>query len=200
MRVGDNTYLWKDKWTGDVMLKDLFPVLYKIKKRKNVMVNHRLLGRRDGQDFEMEWDWKRTLRRGMEVNELDTLMSQLNVRSSSLDKDKWWWKYDKYGIFSVNSLRKQLVDREDVTMRSNFFWCSWIPLRVNCFVWRLMLNRIPLIDNLWCVQGLFGLVLSNVGAVFVGFDAFAPGGGALILFWYGWSLCFLCGALMMRLW
>ncbi|KAL4563642.1 hypothetical protein LXL04_027687 [Taraxacum kok-saghyz] len=48
-----------------------------------------------------------------------------------------------------SQLRHQLVERVyDQGGAFQFYWNSWLPLRVNCFVWRLKLNRIPLIDNL----------------------------------------------------
>ncbi|KAL4584731.1 hypothetical protein LXL04_009340 [Taraxacum kok-saghyz] len=31
---------------------------------------------------------------------------------------------------------------------AKFKWINWVPLKINCFVWRLSLDRIPLSNNL----------------------------------------------------
>lgn len=36
-----------------------------------------------------------------------------------------------------------------MTKGSFFKWTNWIPIKLNCFAWRLFQNRIPLLDNLY---------------------------------------------------
>ncbi|KAL7597416.1 hypothetical protein Lser_V15G29053 [Lactuca serriola] len=45
IRGWNRTHFWKEKWCGDITLKDTFPKLYKIESNKNCKVSDRLEGR-----------------------------------------------------------------------------------------------------------------------------------------------------------
>ncbi|KAL4560247.1 hypothetical protein LXL04_032397 [Taraxacum kok-saghyz] len=80
---------------------------------------------------------------------MEELKNKLNSVSISSLKDSWRWKINANGTFSVQSLRMRLVDNmANGVMTDDFRWITWLPLKINCFVWRPMLNKIPLSNNL----------------------------------------------------
>ncbi|KAJ9565161.1 hypothetical protein OSB04_001127 [Centaurea solstitialis] len=59
-------------------------------------------------------------------------------------KDSWEWEFDKNKSFSVQKLREILVDLEEVGVGGReTVWLSIVPKKVNVFLWRLRLGRIP---------------------------------------------------------
>ncbi|XP_076937334.1 uncharacterized protein LOC143604882 [Bidens hawaiensis] len=63
--------------------------------------------------------------------------------------DKWRWIGDGSGSFTVQGAREVMADSlygEDTgSLRS---WDSWIPIRINCFTWRLLQHRVAVAVNL----------------------------------------------------
>ena len=52
-------------------------------------------------------------------------------------------------IFSVRSLRELMANSIEVNrMMCDFIWAIWITIKVNCFLWRALCNRIPVACNL----------------------------------------------------
>nr|KAJ0194552.1 hypothetical protein LSAT_V11C800413410 [Lactuca sativa] len=143
--AGNGTYFWKDKWCDSVVLKDVFPELYRIEVQKNYMVNNRIQNR--GLDG-IHGQWSRNLRRGREATSLSDLNKKVvGVVLTSID-DSWVWKGNEIGGFTVQNLHNLMASAEEVSNTLPFHWEGWAPLKVNCFVWRLCLNRIPVADNL----------------------------------------------------
>lgn len=139
-------FSWKDKWCGQVALKYLFSRLYSIEVRKNCLVADRIHVSSGNNPI---WCWKRNLRKDCELDERDGLLSVVDSVNLSMVPDKWIWKEEISGLFSVSSLRRLM---EEKAVISNSFWkiewVNWIPLKVNCFVWRLSLDRVPVAANL----------------------------------------------------
>ena len=68
--------------------------------------------------------------------------------SLSDSEDSWRWEGDSSGKFSVKSLRTIIENVSNSPFAGIPFWNKWLPPRVNCFVWRLLLKRIPTKPNL----------------------------------------------------
>jgi len=62
--------------------------------------------------------------------------------------DGWRWVADSSGIFSIQSFRRVLSDHIYGDFSPLCTWEPWIPIKVNCFIWRLLQNRIPVAVNL----------------------------------------------------
>ena len=62
--------------------------------------------------------------------------------------DCWKWNLDDKEEFSVGNLRRSIADREDGEDAEDFEWINWLPIKVNCFVWKMKQNRIPVASNL----------------------------------------------------
>lgn len=69
MPIGDKTFFWKDKWCGDVPLKDVCPNLYEVENRKNCFLIDKAVFD-NGMVTHWRWEWMRQLRRGRETDQL----------------------------------------------------------------------------------------------------------------------------------
>nr|GEV43132.1 hypothetical protein [Tanacetum cinerariifolium] len=139
---GHNTSFWFDVWCGNQQLKALFPCIFNLDLDKRCSIANRLVVQ----------DWSSVLRRrprgGAEFVQLDALTSFIGSFSLSGRRDFWVWSLGGNEGFSVASVRG-LVDSilldncHDATS-----WNQYLPIKVNVFVWRLMLNRLPSRVNL----------------------------------------------------
>ncbi|MCI19506.1 hypothetical protein A2U01_0040662, partial [Trifolium medium] len=90
----------------------------------------------------------------------DELVSRLQVLLQgvrfSTEPDRWWWKSEPEGVFSVKSTYSLLFkDLNEVVdgMGSEFkvfqqIWRSPAPSKIIVFSWQLLHNRLPTRDNL----------------------------------------------------
>lgn len=61
-----------------------------------------------------------------------------------MGQDSWVWSIDSDGVFGFASTRKWI---DAMVLQANYFrtrWCKLVPRKVNIFVWRLLLGRIPI--------------------------------------------------------
>ncbi|XP_076882089.1 uncharacterized protein LOC143530430 [Bidens hawaiensis] len=71
--------------------------------------------------------------------------------------DSWSWRGGASGIFSVQDLRRVMHSKiYDEIYTTPCIWEGWIPIKLHCFVWRLLLNRIPVTVNL-LARGLISI-------------------------------------------
>ncbi|GAU40087.1 hypothetical protein TSUD_151310 [Trifolium subterraneum] len=63
---------------------------------------------------------------------------------------RWVWKLHPSQSYSVRSAYSYLTmsDGSPVEDVASFLWVKSVPLKVNIFIWRLFLNRLPTKDNL----------------------------------------------------
>ena len=79
---------------------------------------------------------------------MENLLANMNFKESG--EDSWSWTMDSQDVFTVNKLSNLLQKRmapPEIREVANF-WSSLIPLKVNLFIWRLLLNAIPTKINL----------------------------------------------------
>ena len=165
---GCNTRFWKDFWLGDFKLEDQFPRLALVDINPECTVADRWT------DEGWSWQWAHAVTRGVVHSQLVGLMGMLDGFRCGRGPDVWRWALDDDGIFSVAATRrwidKCVLPSNDRATR----WCRWVPRKVNIFIWRLLLERIPTrialkdrgmeIDNLKC--SICGLADENVFHLF----------------------------------
>jgi len=96
------------------------------------------------------WKWRRRLFAWEEelARECAALLSNVILQVEVLD---WWvWKLHSSHRYTVKSAYNNLtVANVDFGEGFNHvLWIKVIPLKVNIFIWRMLLNRIPTKDNL----------------------------------------------------
>ncbi|KAD6796514.1 hypothetical protein E3N88_07410 [Mikania micrantha] len=64
----------------------------------------------------------------------------------------WKWVWNEFGTdFSVKAVRSLIQDNTYQSQSSRlFFWNNWVLKKINVFVWRACMNKIPTKDALLC--------------------------------------------------
>ncbi|GKA75683.1 RNA-directed DNA polymerase, eukaryota, partial [Tanacetum coccineum] len=92
--------------------------------------------------------WRREIRGGVELSQHTQLMSCIQAIRINLDQDVWQWKFDDEESFTVRSVRNSLDITRLLFASTVTRWCKILSIKVNVFVWRAMLNRLPTRINL----------------------------------------------------
>jgi len=150
---GLDTYFWKSKWRGEVVLCNKYPRLFAISNQKEAKVGEIRVVSGNG------LDWLFTWRRRLFVWEeglLANLLLDLHGFVTSNGTDEWFWKLEDDGRFSVSSMYKKLdmvagMGNDWGSEKKRVFsqvWKSPAPLKVVALFRRSLLNRIPTRLNL----------------------------------------------------
>ncbi|KAL4568398.1 hypothetical protein LXL04_024009 [Taraxacum kok-saghyz] len=92
--------------------------------------------------------WRGVIRSGALQEQLEHLQAQLDMVIFQDSVDAWHWNFGTDGLFSVKSARSHIdlttLPANNITVR----WLKFLPRKVNVFLWRLLLNRLPTRWNL----------------------------------------------------
>ncbi|GJY48454.1 RNA-directed DNA polymerase, eukaryota, reverse transcriptase zinc-binding domain protein [Tanacetum coccineum] len=144
MKIGNGAScrFWDDIWCGNQPFKLQFPRIYQLESVKDCFIAHRI-----GIS-----DWIAVFRRpprgGAETSQFNDLLSLIQDVVLSDSSDSWMWSVDASSGYTVASGRT-LIDSNilDVAPKATR-WNRLIPNKVNVFIWRLMLNKLPTRVNL----------------------------------------------------
>nr|GEU38675.1 RNA-directed DNA polymerase, eukaryota, reverse transcriptase zinc-binding domain protein [Tanacetum cinerariifolium] len=143
LRVGSGTraFFWKDIWLGDVSFCTLFPRLYALENCKDYIAASKLQG-------DLSLSFRRPVRGGAEAHKLESILEMVRSKVLSDVGDRWVWDLNAEGVFRVKEARdlldEVLLPKENIATR----WIKTVPIKVNIFVWKLYLDRIPTRSNL----------------------------------------------------
>ncbi|XP_023763157.1 uncharacterized protein LOC111911634 [Lactuca sativa] len=135
--TGEKTMFWHDRWTGNMTLKASFPEMYKLERHKHCMVNERIL------PGGLVWNWKASITSPEQIREADLLLNRVSNIQLGTRNDKWVCKLSNDGVFHVEDLRLRIDRRDMQPGEVAITWTHDVPLKVNCFMWRAYLDRIP---------------------------------------------------------
>ncbi|GKE07063.1 RNA-directed DNA polymerase, eukaryota, reverse transcriptase zinc-binding domain protein, partial [Tanacetum coccineum] len=85
---------------------------------------------------------------GAEQSQFTSLLSVIGAVSLTDHNDSWLWSLDTSNGFSVASVRSLIDDNSLDVVSKATRWNRSIPIKVNVFLWRLMLNKLPTRVNL----------------------------------------------------
>nr|GEZ30234.1 RNA-directed DNA polymerase, eukaryota [Tanacetum cinerariifolium] len=77
--------------------------------------------------------------------ELGQILSSISLSSVS---DRWSWTLHGLGDFPVKSAREEIDKHVFVVSPSQNRWSKVLPIKLNVFSWRMMLDRLPTRSNL----------------------------------------------------
>ncbi|GAU32903.1 hypothetical protein TSUD_152630 [Trifolium subterraneum] len=121
-KIGDgrSTAFWADSWLEVGPLARAFGRLYDLADNKHISV---------ADMFEAGWE--------------------LNGNGWKWRR-RWVWNLHPSQSYSVRSAYSYLTASDGSSMEdfASFLWVKSVPLKVNIFIWRLFLNRLPTKDNL----------------------------------------------------
>nr|GEX57961.1 RNA-directed DNA polymerase, eukaryota, reverse transcriptase zinc-binding domain protein [Tanacetum cinerariifolium] len=139
---GTSTRFWDDIWCRESTLKSKFSRVYMLDNDRDCVVANRM----------HLVDWSSVLRRlprgGVESSQFNSMLSSFGTVELSDKPDSWsWFLYISAG-FSVSSVRS-FIDANTLDVDTTASrWNRCILIKVNVFLWRLMLNRLPSLVNL----------------------------------------------------
>jgi len=108
-----------------------------------------------GNEGGSRWSWRRRFF-VWEENSFANMLVELEGFVHSHEDDRWCWRLEDNGAFSVSSMYKKLdreggVDSDLGVMERRVFTCIWkspAPSKVVAFSWKLLYDRIPTRRNL----------------------------------------------------
>jgi len=143
---GNSTSFWEVAWRGDIPFRVKYPRLFSLSNQREAKVGD-LCGTLDS-----VMDWVFSWRCPFFVWE-DRILEELLVDLGGFMRldvpDRWWWKLEEKGSFSVSSMYRKL-DEMVVTVSSTevqlsaftHIWKSPAPSKVIAFSWKLLRDRI----------------------------------------------------------
>ncbi|KAL4584844.1 hypothetical protein LXL04_009454 [Taraxacum kok-saghyz] len=137
VRDGQNTLLWLDTWNGDQTLAERFHRLAVLD-----VVRWRIGGQIKGGSGTggVRYTGGGGGVSAAQIVEMGNILKDVRCVEG---KDGWSWEINLEGFFTVASTRNWIDENvlPDAGIKSR--WCSWIPKKVNIFVWRVLRNRLP---------------------------------------------------------
>ncbi|GJX29229.1 reverse transcriptase domain, reverse transcriptase zinc-binding domain protein [Tanacetum coccineum] len=95
------------------------------------------------------WAWRRNLRSGHEMDQLDTLMGLLQHHCSSPIDDRWDFTLYHSNMYSVSVMRKYIESRSLLTEGNKTRWNKLVPIKISILAWRLINDRLPTRSKLY---------------------------------------------------
>ncbi|XP_034223761.1 THO complex subunit 1 isoform X2 [Prunus dulcis] len=145
---GEKIRFWEDLWLKEGILKDLFPRLSSLSRRKNQSIacfanNHEM-------PLNWDFDFRRNLSEA-EIAEVVILLDILGkVRLYGSRSDRRSWEIEERGSFSCKSFRSFLLcTTRDVFPPFISIWKAKTPPKIQFFVWLAANGRINTCD---CIQ------------------------------------------------
>ncbi|GKE06671.1 RNA-directed DNA polymerase, eukaryota, partial [Tanacetum coccineum] len=144
IRVGNghNTRFWRDSWLVDSPLCTQFPCMYALERNKEISVAAKWGDPSFGHSF------CRQAQDGAESQHWAELLSLHGTFTLSPSIDRWVSDLNEEGLFRVKDFRSFLDDLLLPSSNMATRWVKCVPVKVNVFVWRTRLERLPTIDNL----------------------------------------------------
>nr|GEV88765.1 RNA-directed DNA polymerase, eukaryota, reverse transcriptase zinc-binding domain protein [Tanacetum cinerariifolium] len=92
---------------------------------------------------EWSWDWNRHDLGGRYADSLNLLLAEIGNANVGTCDDSWHWNLSINGMFTVEVTWKHIDDFILPSMSPSTRWNNSLPQKVNIFVWRLLLDRLP---------------------------------------------------------
>ncbi|GJT66456.1 RNA-directed DNA polymerase, eukaryota [Tanacetum coccineum] len=143
-KMGDGSLIrfWIDTWTGNLPLRDRFTRLFHLENYKECLIQDRT------SNGPWSWDWIRPISLGRSLSDYTCMLDVIGPVEVGEDRDSCSWSLSNDGSFTINSLRRHLDDCLLPSLAKNTRWCKIIPRKVNIFMWRLSLDKLPRHFNL----------------------------------------------------
>ncbi|GJY53364.1 RNA-directed DNA polymerase, eukaryota, reverse transcriptase zinc-binding domain protein [Tanacetum coccineum] len=133
---GTRIRFWKDIWVGEAPLSIRYNRLYRLDLDKDCLITDRII---NGQ---WHWNWSRTnigVRNLAFFRDMLNEIGQLNIVAS---EDTCVWNLGPNGTFTVKDARN-IINQKTLPSLPSTSWDKIIPRKVNIFMWRLSLDRLP---------------------------------------------------------
>ncbi|PWA67186.1 reverse transcriptase domain, Reverse transcriptase zinc-binding domain protein [Artemisia annua] len=138
---GSSVNFWTDIWLADDPLRIKYPNLFALEKDKWVSVANRVMSSNDNRN--LVWEWRRSPSTPEEILELFNLLQAIYVYQWRRGSDRWEWRGDKDGVYSVSKAKQLFANSRTSTAAAKVKWKGWAPLKCKIMIWRAAQNRLP---------------------------------------------------------
>ncbi|GKB45218.1 RNA-directed DNA polymerase, eukaryota, reverse transcriptase zinc-binding domain protein [Tanacetum coccineum] len=130
----------KDIWAtivGDSSLESRYNRLFRLATNKDCRSRDRI------SNGEWTWDWSRQILGGHNLASFTNILLEIGNVQVSSSSDSYIWEISNDGNFSMGSTRRHIDDYSLPSMAPSTRWHKMLPRKVNVFMWRLILDRLP---------------------------------------------------------
>nr|GEW24395.1 RNA-directed DNA polymerase, eukaryota [Tanacetum cinerariifolium] len=138
---GQGTRFWVDNWISDMPLCLKFPRLFALELDEDALVAVKMVG-------SLDHSFRRTVRDGMEQQQMSDLILILESVSLSTSQDRWICDLSGDGEFWVKEVRIFLDDLFLPSFSEPTRWVKCVPIKINIFAWRACRDCLPTRSNL----------------------------------------------------
>ncbi|GJZ28673.1 hypothetical protein Tco_0573320 [Tanacetum coccineum] len=133
---GEKARFWDQRWLEGDVLKIRFPRVYALEQCKDITVGSKF------KLHSLDYSFRRSPRGGVEQEQYQNLIMLMHdVRLLPME-DRWRWKLNGSGDFSVASVRRLIDDMllpKDIKTR----WVRYVPIKVNVIAWKVKSDSLP---------------------------------------------------------
>ena len=148
VKIGDGSKarFWEDWWCGEAPLCSSFPSLYRLANSKGAKVAEFWVASGSGEGWNFSFgrhfhDW--------ELEEVQGFLATVNPQSINHNlTDRFWWKKEKNGSFSIKTCFKLLEGGSQQSVPIKMLWNPTVPTKVGFFAWEVWWGKILTMDQL----------------------------------------------------
>ncbi|KAJ0828836.1 putative reverse transcriptase zinc-binding domain-containing protein [Helianthus annuus] len=148
-KIGDGktVKIWLDSWAGGLPFNERYPDLFKIVKNKQSTVAE--CATKVGNEIQWNFKWNRPPISDAEWNQWSEMLNVLNKVKIETRPDRWGWKNQDWETFTVAAVKELIEKQADSEQNEQWsHWNTWVPAKINYFVWRASLGRIAVKQEL----------------------------------------------------
>ncbi|GKB76850.1 RNA-directed DNA polymerase, eukaryota, reverse transcriptase zinc-binding domain protein [Tanacetum coccineum] len=134
---GSSIRFWKDNWIGNESLSSMYNRLFHLDVDANCLLSDRL------SNGIWSWNWCGQNLGSRNEESLENLLSEVIHVSVNNSPDSWQLSITNDGVFSVHDTRIHVDNIILLSRTPSTRWSKILPRKVNIFIWRLKIDRLP---------------------------------------------------------
>ncbi|GJW01256.1 putative RNA-directed DNA polymerase, eukaryota, reverse transcriptase zinc-binding domain protein [Tanacetum coccineum] len=130
-------HFWKDIWVGEAHLFTRYNRIYRLDQDKDCFIIGRI---NNGQ---WHWNWSRTNLGVRNLAYFCDMLNEIGQVNIEVSEDTCVWSLGPKGTFTVKDARNIIDQKTLPSLAPSTTWDKTIPRKVNIFMCRLSLDRLP---------------------------------------------------------